>query len=80
MNKRPILSTLLFWGVVGLVQLYLSISCGFGAGWDLESSAAITDCRYEAQVWIGWVNVLAIAAYALWAVITIRRLSNKDGE
>ncbi|NCP18147.1 MAG: hypothetical protein GW855_03170 [Erythrobacter sp.] len=80
MSKRPIVFTLLFWLVIALVQGGLFLRCGFGAGWDIESNAAISDCRYRSQIWSGWVNLLAIAAYAIWAVITIKRIQRGSAE
>lgn len=79
-TNRPIIFTLAFWLLVAIIQGGLLLRCGFGAGWDEESHLAITDCRYEAQMWIGYVNFLAIVAYAAWAVVTIKRLHRSETE
>ena len=79
MSKRPVLFTLLYWGIVGLVQLYLFVSCGFGAGWDLESHEVIMDCRYEAGVWMQVLNFASIVAYAILAVMAVRALRRDSG-
>ena len=80
MANRPILATILFWLAVGLIQLYLHVSCGFGAGWDEESHQMIVDCRYDAQIYSDWVNFLAILGYSIWAVTTITKLKRTEAE
>ena len=77
-SKRPIVFTLLFWLVVAIIQGGLMLRCGFGAGWDEASNLVITDCRYEAQMWVGYVDFLAIAIYAIWAVLAIKRVGRTD--
>lgn len=80
MSKRPVLFTLLYWGIVGLVQFYLAVSCGFGAGWDQESHDAIMDCRYEAGVWMQVLNFAGIVVYAILAVMAVRALRRDSGD
>jgi len=80
LSKRPIIFTLVFWLLVAMTEGAITLRCGFGAGWDEESHLAITDCRYDAQMWIGYVNFFAIVLYAIWAVVTIKRLDRTDGE
>ena len=78
MTKRPILLSLLFWLVVALVNGGLFLRCGFGAGWDEASNMAINECRYQSDIWAGWINPLAILAYAIWAIVTIKRQARED--
>ena len=80
MSHRPIIFTLAFWLLVAIIQGGLLLRCGFGAGWDEESHLAITDCRYDSQMWIGYVNFIAIVLYAIWAVVTIKRSRGRDAE
>ena len=80
MSKRPITVTLLFWGVIGLILLYLFLSCGLGAGWDEESHQAISDCRYEARMMMETLNFVSIAVYSIWAVWAIRSLKRLSGK
>lgn len=79
-SRRPIIFTLAFWLIVAIIEGGLMLRCGFGAGWDEASNFAIMDCRSDAQVMAGYVNFFAIAAYSLWAVVSIKRLSGRDGE
>lgn len=74
MSKRPILMTLIYWSVVGLIQLSPFFACGFGAGHDEASYLAITDCRFEAGQYLEIFNFVSVVVYALWAVLTIRSL------
>lgn len=78
MSKRPILTTLLYWGAIGLIQLYLAVSCGFGAGWDEESSIAISDCRYEASMQMQALNFISIVVYAVIAIWAVKSLKRKQ--
>ena len=80
MSKRPILMTLLYWGVVGIIQLSPYFACGFGAGHDEASYLAITDCRFDAGQYLQLFNFVSIAVYALWAVFTIRSLRKTQND
>ncbi|WP_394727142.1 hypothetical protein [Altererythrobacter sp. GH1-8] len=78
MTKRPILSTLLYWGVIGLIQLYLAVSCGFGAGWDEESHQAIVECHYQASVQMQALNFISIVVYSIGAIWAVKSLKRKQ--
>ncbi len=80
MSKRPVLITLIYWGVVGLMQFAPWFTCGFGAGHDEASNLIISDCHADARQGLTLFNTISILVYSFLAVSTIQSLRRTQND
>ena len=80
MRKRPILVSVIYWIAVQLIIAANYVKCGFGAGWDEESHQRIVDCHAGAMLENQTIAIVAIIAYAIWTIVTIKGLQRKGPE